>query len=618
MTYCLGWRTDTAVFLVADSAVSNGTDEGQSISSFGEGIGPVAWGRVQETSLKIHLIHGVAVAFSGPAVRGRDILATLEAGLDLGLDPSAALRSALVSHAGSMPEGDDAVQILAAFREEDQPRLLRATTACPTSVHEPRYAHIGSMPENLTRSTDDVLTRLVAIDDPPHRALVVGVGLVQSYGLSNELVRLGIAGAYSGVWVDSTGPHWHADILYLIYDRDELDQPALVFSAFHGNAQRVESNFTGKTRVFTNSSLGPFDFETWKETSGEFLEYKASLGLVGYVVLLAKDGSRICIVETLWERSHPDLKIRPVDDREFRLEFSGDLLHTLTAADGPFLRMIAYQKPDEVLMDGDVEERLESLSSLDQLAAELKYLAVSNPADSSLRNSAAHRLFQLHKLTIAEARQDHAERVLEELRDLHAYHRSDGRVTEYLAVALYNHFNATRDQSLLDELRAIHRVDSFPRCSEALACALFNLSNDLGEHGDSVQLQFVRDELRSLNSTHADHPSVTASLAGALVNSWRPAIRGSLDDLSPVFVEAQLLWESNPLDAQVATRVAVAARNHIMWLLRTGQREDVVAAFELINQIHVAHPDSTMEAQASVDAIRDHLFGPSSKGEPPL
>ena len=101
MTYCLGWKTQTCAYLVADTAVTSGRVPSTRLSSFGEAHVYEATKNVEEGALKIISARGAGITFCGNAKLGRDVVDTFRMALAAGLAPSPAFQTAIASNVNS-------------------------------------------------------------------------------------------------------------------------------------------------------------------------------------------------------------------------------------------------------------------------------------------------------------------------------------------------------------------------------------------------------------------------------------------------------------------------------------------------------------------------------------
>ncbi|WP_103973309.1 hypothetical protein [Methylovulum psychrotolerans] len=98
MTYCLGWKSKTAAFLIADSAVTKRiaiTEDKKLLqeSSFGEKQGQMNTGKyVYERTLKLNSVNKIAITFAGDADFGGNFVSLIKDNLDYGINIKTAIQ----------------------------------------------------------------------------------------------------------------------------------------------------------------------------------------------------------------------------------------------------------------------------------------------------------------------------------------------------------------------------------------------------------------------------------------------------------------------------------------------------------------------------------------------
>ncbi len=117
MTYCCGWISKSAAFLIADGAITSAVtlivDEH---SSFGELSAQVGTSTVEERSLKLDAIGSTGFTFAGNVAIGRAVEASYAAQIKCGASPKDALEAAMIS-VGPIPNGRQA-EVLIAYHDD--------------------------------------------------------------------------------------------------------------------------------------------------------------------------------------------------------------------------------------------------------------------------------------------------------------------------------------------------------------------------------------------------------------------------------------------------------------------------------------------------------------------
>ncbi len=264
MTYCLGWKTPTCAYLVADTAVTSGRAPNTLRSSFGEQHVSGATENVQEGALKIISARGAGITFAGNAALGRAVADTFRMALSAGLAPWPALQSAIGSNISRGDRVD--LNVLSAFVEHGEPHLLSFNRDNDQRLieHAPGdLVQLGSLVGKANvqcQISDAFIGRLKTPILEGSSLLACALGLCQSYGIHNPLLAHGVGGAFVGGFVDTSGFHWQPDIAYLLFTPDEPDfsEHDAVFPFVRDDVLVVRSLLAdGPPRIFINSLGDP-------------------------------------------------------------------------------------------------------------------------------------------------------------------------------------------------------------------------------------------------------------------------------------------------------------------------------------------------------------------------
>jgi len=249
MTYCLGWKSKTAAFLIADSAVTSIAENKESIkllekTTFNELQGSVDQGKkyVYEKAFKLYSIDNVAITFAGDTDIGIEIIDLIKEHLSVGRSTQQAIKYSIENYPdlSSYP----IIQILVACYE-DEPKIYSIDNKKSPfiSVVNDSIISFGSPPENLREHTYSFYEAFKKTREEENyneladeMMLLRMIALVQSYGIHNYTIEKGIGGAYSGLYVTKGGIHWQPDIYYLK----------------HGNNAAFESNGIASVYIRNN------------------------------------------------------------------------------------------------------------------------------------------------------------------------------------------------------------------------------------------------------------------------------------------------------------------------------------------------------------------------------
>ena len=88
MTICVGWRTQSEVFLMADAAVTSNEPLGSPTTSFGEAHLDDAAEKVEERAHKVTCLGGAGLTFAGNASHAFAIPQAAYPLIQTGIDPA--------------------------------------------------------------------------------------------------------------------------------------------------------------------------------------------------------------------------------------------------------------------------------------------------------------------------------------------------------------------------------------------------------------------------------------------------------------------------------------------------------------------------------------------------
>ena len=252
MTYCCGWRSDSAAFVLADAAVTSpGITKPEDRTSFCELDVQGADRCVEEAALKVNPIGCTAVTFAGSSRAGRLIEEYFALELNAGVSPSAALETAVRS--SDLRSLRSSAELIAAYHDKGHPRVI-SWNAGGNGVVLGHFddVQVGSVKEVYRNITKNLLGGVGRLNIDPTRELVNALALCQSYGSFFYLMDQGVGGVFSGAYVDASGFHWQPDILSVLLD-GSLNCAGGVSVIMRGNVLIANSAVLGGVRVFGNT-----------------------------------------------------------------------------------------------------------------------------------------------------------------------------------------------------------------------------------------------------------------------------------------------------------------------------------------------------------------------------
>ena len=260
MTYCLGWKTQTCAYLVADTATTSPRPLSTLRSSFGEQHVSGVKENIQEGALKIISAHNAGITFSGDSRLGYEVVETLRMAVKAGVAPQPALKRAIDSNIN--PGGELDLSVLYAFVEGGDAHLIsfnRDHDRCYVE-HAPgdlvQLGYLVGQEGTFVCQISDAFLGKLRMELGGSSLLACALGLCQSYGIHNVLLTHRAGGAFVGAFVDASGFHWQPDIAYLLFTPGEpnFSEHAAVFPFVRDDVLVVRSLLAdGPPRIFINS-----------------------------------------------------------------------------------------------------------------------------------------------------------------------------------------------------------------------------------------------------------------------------------------------------------------------------------------------------------------------------
>ncbi len=220
MTYALAWKSDSEVFLAADTALTSPPDPLNFHvveSSFGQAhvLNEQEDARVEERVVKLFLRKNIGITFAGSYGLAIRVATSFYERIDQGDIPREALNWALF--ANPFPQGRT-LQMVVAYHD-GTPRLIAFNANHDSQISEnEEIVQIGN-PLPIHRQLTETWIRdvLSKIPDKPEWALSALLGIFQSYNLFSPQMERGIGGAFCGLLIDGNGGRWQPDILFIEY-----------------------------------------------------------------------------------------------------------------------------------------------------------------------------------------------------------------------------------------------------------------------------------------------------------------------------------------------------------------------------------------------------------------
>lgn len=317
MTYCIGWKSEKCVFLVADSALTGGAAPSFNVSSFGELHECHRGDMVEEIGFKLMRTRDVVFAFSGDLQTALRFVKEFNDYHEYFDDVFECFEH--TSSAITQSDSYRIVNIMAAFYQDSKAHLVTIRPDAVERITEhDQSVHIGSMPgyfKDISRSIVGALKHFKISDE---HFLVTVTSIVQSFGIFTQLMQYNVGGFYFGVSISADGSKWMDDTSYLLYP-PTLDKFDFISGYIRDNAGIVCSPHTNGIRVFGNSAnYKDTQVITTQSISEIFQLTKCGKSL--YYVFLCTHERKITIVKTSSPNENKYFKLTTVPDAELNFD----------------------------------------------------------------------------------------------------------------------------------------------------------------------------------------------------------------------------------------------------------------------------------------------------------
>jgi|GEM_PF-3110907 hypothetical protein len=351
MTYASAWKTDKEVFLAADSAVTTTGETVDSLdvdtSSFGREhfLEVVEGRRVEERVVKIFSDNKLGVAFAGSYIHAHAIAKDIFAEIQSGKSPREALDVALFKNI--IPQ-DRTVQLAMAYYDNG-PKIINFNSREGNVIHDDQdLVQMGNPPEEFQRRAQNWIADIKNDGHISNEHLTLILGILQSYDLLNNIIEIGIGGAFTGLYVNESGLNWQPDILFIEYS-GERDKH--VGTCFRHDCLVISSPTIGQSRCFTSTFL-PLDSSVLHGKVNKAIQKARKLKANAeyeYVVIMSHNNNSLTVIEMKRNKRHALLWLDTFEDGErtgISTAFFPKLKSLLNDERDNGLTYIQYRKPD--------------------------------------------------------------------------------------------------------------------------------------------------------------------------------------------------------------------------------------------------------------------------------
>ena len=291
MTYCIGWIYKNSVYLAADTAATSSYKPTSELSSFREYHAKTERGFVEESLIKIIPIsNDCMVCYSGNVNLADNLIEFLKDNYTT----QNRIQELLNSMHVSLGPFDKCTTLIIAMNGENGPKLFRWETGFEPCFQGEQFYQSGSMVSYHSELTPKILTILMSGNIPEERVLPILTGVIQSYGMHDNLIQQSIGGLIFGAYINHEGVHWQQDTSYILY-APKMTSIEYINAFVRDNAIVVNSSVTNATKCFM-SRLQDLGSERWKNKWLHHIQEHINSNNYEYWVFLSKKEKLITVV----------------------------------------------------------------------------------------------------------------------------------------------------------------------------------------------------------------------------------------------------------------------------------------------------------------------------------
>ena len=345
MTYILGWKNDDNVFLAADSATTAlGTTPTTNIthSSFGEQHTINEREVVEETMLKLCCVNSKAiVAIAGDINRALEIVKTFESALKNYANIKEAFEKAICSCGPYLKDTD--VGLIMGCMDKGKTKLYSYNSKRANEVFEhDTFTQLGSIKGVYPTLTEEIVKCFIERKLPGKHMLIAVTAILQSYGIFDKLMNVGVGGVFFGLSINYSGIHWQPDTSYILYSPDFSEKDFITVIARDG-ILAVDTSINNTNKLFANTVNSPFcrpeDLNAIRLKLREFFD----TGKSDFYIWLSKKDRLITVVNANGKYFSQYMKISTNGHGYFDIAFSEKLKKILEVPNRNFDKGLPYR-----------------------------------------------------------------------------------------------------------------------------------------------------------------------------------------------------------------------------------------------------------------------------------
>jgi len=225
VTYCVGWKTSSSIFVVADTGVTGNNsvmdtlpiDVPQLPSSFGECSSTANNQFTEEAIYKVHQVNEkIIFGYAGRIRLGHQFLQLLKSALQQSKEAYSAITSAIAS-CTPLANPNDLQAVIGCFVNNKPILLAFNADGMGKLVEVDAPVHLGSARSFLSPTVDGFVRSFIAngFDDQHH--LPLATSIMQHFSVHNLLPALNAAGIFFGGQLTNERVVWQRDTIYCLY-----------------------------------------------------------------------------------------------------------------------------------------------------------------------------------------------------------------------------------------------------------------------------------------------------------------------------------------------------------------------------------------------------------------
>jgi hypothetical protein len=338
MTYCVGWKYENSVYLLADTAVTKSDEPATPRSSFGQMQDKVRGQYVEEALLKLVPISpGIAVAFAGDVQLAGEIIEFLQNKFPFA-ETFEKLFDFLKTELGPLPPNRPVQLLLATSAKNGHADLLYWDSIRGLNQNNFDFCQIGSLAptshaDNTTRALNILAQGHIAAD----LFLPAISAIVQSYGVHDNIIDKNAGGIIFGLRSCGGIISWQEDTNYILYSPSSSSQLGYISAFVCDNVLVVHSALTNDTRMLSHS-VSTLSFTDWWERWGAHIQSRRISDRCQYWVFISTAQRMITLVRRQdFKHQGKYFRLKYLDNGKYiklRIEFLAQLMQLLDDGDG--------------------------------------------------------------------------------------------------------------------------------------------------------------------------------------------------------------------------------------------------------------------------------------------